>query len=97
MKHPVQTTPADAAQLLAIRGLSFVAEDGDRLGRFLALTGIGPAEIRVRAGDPVFLGGVLDFLLGDDAMVVEFAEWAEVGPETVMTARQLLPGGIVEN
>ncbi|MDA0664733.1 MAG: DUF3572 domain-containing protein [Proteobacteria bacterium] len=96
MKHPVETGRSDAAQLLAIRCLGFIAEDSDRLGRFLALSGIGPADIRARAADPAFLGGVLDYLLSDDAMVVEFAEWASIGPESVLIARQLMPGAAVE-
>jgi len=97
MRHPVQQAPADAAQLLAIRGLTFVAEDADRLGRFLALSGVGPADIRARAADPAFLGGVLDYLLGDDALVVAFAEWARVAPETVARARRLMPGAPVDD
>lgn len=96
MKHPDQTGRSEAAQLLAIRCLAFIAEDTDRFGRFLALSGIGPADIRNRAADPAFLGGVLDYLLSDDAMVVEFAEWASIGPESVLTARQSMPGAPVE-
>ena len=70
---PSQPWPLDATQLLSIRRLSFIAEDVNRLGRFLALSGIGPAEIRARAGYPAFLGGVLDSLLSDDERVVDFA------------------------
>lgn len=32
------------AEGLAIQALTFIAGDGERLGRFLAVTGIGPAE-----------------------------------------------------
>ncbi len=37
----------EAAEGLAIQALTFIAEDPERLGRFLAVTGIGPAEIRL--------------------------------------------------
>jgi hypothetical protein len=97
MRRPVQQTPSDVAHLLAIRGLTFVAQDGERLGRFLALSGVGPADIRARAADPAFLGGVLDYILGDDAMVIAFAEWAEVSPESVAKARHILPGAPIED
>jgi hypothetical protein len=97
MTHPVQTAPDEAALMLAIRGLTFIAEDPDLLGRFLALTGVGPADIRARAADPGFLGGVLDFILGHEETVVAFAEWAEVKPDTVAVARRLLPGAPVED
>ncbi|HET7384796.1 MAG TPA: DUF3572 family protein [Pseudolabrys sp.] len=36
----------EQAEGLAIQALTFIAGDGERLGRFLAITGIGPAEIR---------------------------------------------------
>jgi hypothetical protein len=96
MTQPVENPPHGSARDLAIRGLSFIAEDMDRLGQFLALSGFGPAELRARAGDPEFLGGVLDFLLSDDALTVAFAQWAAVDPASVLTLRQKLPGGSAE-
>ena len=57
----------EAAEALALRALAFLAEDPERLGRFLALTGLGPAELRMRAGDADLLGGVLDHLLRTSA------------------------------
>ena len=38
-----------AAEELAIAALSFIAAETERLGRFLALTGIGPESIGCRA------------------------------------------------
>jgi hypothetical protein len=96
MTQTVEIPPHGAARDLAILGLSFIAEDIDRLGQFLALSGFGPAELRARAGDPEFLGGVLDFLLSDEAVVVAFAQWAAVDPASVLALRQKLPGGSVE-
>ena len=91
-----ETTPSGAAHRLALQGLSFIAEDTDRLGQFLASSGFGPTELRARVGDPAFLGGVLDFLLSDEALVVAFADWAAVDPASVLVLRQKLPGGGVE-
>src|ERR1044072_9909729 len=48
------------AENLAIQALSFMASDPERLGAFLAATGIGPEMIRKAAADPAFLAGVLD-------------------------------------
>ncbi len=96
MTFPDETTLRGAATGLAIQGLAFIAEDSDRLGRFLALSGFGPAELRARASDPEFHGGVLDFLLSDEALVVEFAKWADVDPASISMIRQKLPGGTVE-
>jgi len=61
--------PKDSAEALAIQALTFIAEDGERLGQFLAATGIGPAQIRAASGEPGFLTGVLDYLVGDESLL----------------------------
>ena len=80
----------EAAEQLAIQALSFIAADTERLGRFLALTGIGPAEIREAAREPGFLAGVLEFVAGDDRLVMAFAAEAGIEPEHVNKARAAL-------
>jgi len=80
----------DAARALAIMALSFIAGEPERLGRFLALTGIGPESIRSAAREPGFLVGVLDHLASDDRLLRAFAEQNEFDPEQVMQARELL-------
>jgi hypothetical protein len=82
-----------AAQELAIAALSFIAAEPDRLGRFLAMTGIGPESIRDAAREPRFLAGVLDHVAGDERLLLAFAADNEVDPEHVMVARDLLVGG----
>ena len=59
---------------MAIQALSFIAGDPERLGLFLAESGIGPETLRTAAADPQFLASVLDFVLRDDATVKAFAE-----------------------
>jgi len=82
----------EAAELLAIQALGYLAEEPDRIARFVALSGMAPDDLRSHAADPAFLGGVLDFLLGDEATLVAFAAAAGVKPEAVMRARHALPG-----
>ncbi len=79
------------AEALAAEALAFVAEEPDRLGRFLALSGLSPESLRRRIGEPAFLGGVLDFLLGDEALLVAFAERQGLAPGLPAIARRLLP------
>ena len=81
-----QGMPAEAAEALAIQALAFLAEDGARLGRFLAATGIGPQEIRAAAGEPHFLAGVLDYLAGDEPLLLEFATHLGLDPADVARA-----------
>jgi hypothetical protein len=81
------------AETLAIQVLTFIAQDPERLGRFLAVTGIGPAEIRHAAREPKFLAGVIDYLAGDEALLMAFAEQAGVDPTEIPRARRALAGG----
>jgi|SRR5689334_8320872 uncharacterized protein DUF3572 len=91
MKQAPQLT-RDRAEALAIQALTFIAGDGERLGRFLAVTGIGPAEIRAAAGEPGFLAGVLDYLASDERLIGAFADEAGVDPNDVGKARAALGG-----
>jgi len=85
------------AEALAVQALVWMAGDADLVGRFLAATGAGPADLRARAADPEFLGFVLDFLLSDEAALVAFAAVERIRPEQPMRARAALPGGELPN
>jgi hypothetical protein len=87
-----QSVGVDAAQSLAATALGFIAADSDRLSRFLGLTGLGPDNLRTAAADPAFLGSVLDYLVADEALLVEFAADARVKPEAVARAYAVLRG-----
>jgi hypothetical protein len=82
----------EIAENLAISALSFLAGDPERLGAFLAATGIGPEAIRKAAADPAFLVGVLDFVAADEPLLLAVAEHAGVTPETVERAHAALGG-----
>jgi hypothetical protein len=87
-----QSRNSEQAQSLAIGALGFIAADPDRLSRFLSLTGLGPDNLRTAAADPAFLGSVLDYLIADETLLVEFAGDAGLKPETVAQAQQVLSG-----
>jgi hypothetical protein len=82
----------EAAEELAIQALTFIAGDSERLGRFLAVTGIGPAEIRAAARAPGFLIGVLDHLAADERLLTAFAAEAGVEPSAIGKALAALGG-----
>ncbi len=81
-----------AAEQLAVAALGFIAADHERLGRFLAATGIGPADIRAAARAPLFLAGVLDHLANNESELVAFARETGTAPEHVCRARERLAG-----
>ena len=82
----------DGAEALALRALAYLAEDEERFGRFLMLTGLAPEDIRERAADPAFLSGVMDHLISDEPLLLSFAEESALDPAAVVAARQRLPG-----
>jgi hypothetical protein len=91
MKKPGSMT-ADVAEGLAIQALTFIAADGERLGRFLAISGIGPTEIRAAAREPRFLAGVLEYLASDDRLAAEFTVKAACDPSDLAKAHAALGG-----
>ena len=82
----------ESAEKLAIEALGFIASDPDRLGRFLAATGIGPADIRAAAREPLFLAGVLDHLASHESELMAFAEQSGSRPQDVIQSRDRLAG-----
>ncbi len=87
---PLRLT-TESAQALALKALAFIAADQSLLSRFVEASGCGLEGIRERAADPAFLGGVLDFVLADEATLLAFAAAEDVPPETPMQARSRLP------
>ena len=81
---------SDAAEWVGIHGLSFLASDAARLGRFLSLTGVGPAEMSTARDNPAILASVLEYLLGDEPLLLEFAANSSLPPEHVQTAWDIL-------
>ena len=89
MKKPVKT-PREVAEIVAIQALSFIAGEPERLGLFLAESGIGPETLRNAAADPRFLASVLDFVMRDDATVKAFANVSQLHPTNIAAAHQAL-------
>ena len=89
MRKPTHK-PREVAEIVAIQALSFVANDPERLGAFLAESGIGPDTLRNAAADPQFLASVLDFVMRDDATVKAFASASQLHPTNIAAAHQAL-------
>jgi hypothetical protein len=82
--------PREVAEIVAVQALSFIAGDPERLGLFLAESGIGPETLRTAAADPRFLSSVLDFVMRDDATVQAFASVSQLHPTNIAAAHQAL-------
>lgn len=78
------------AETLALRALAHVVADAEQGPRLLALTGLDPAGLRARAGDPMLLGAVLDFLANHEPSLIDCATALNVAPATLIAAREAL-------
>lgn len=78
---------AEKAEEIAISALVFLAGRPDSLGRFLSVSGIGPADLRAAAGEAGFLVGVLEFFLADESLLLAFAEEIAIRPTMIAAAR----------
>ena len=83
----------DAAEMIALRALTWLAQDEELLGAFLGASGMSAGEVRARARDPDFLVAVLDFVTSDDATVRAFCDAEGLRYEDPLLARRSIPGG----
>jgi len=85
-----KTLDRDTAEAVALQGLAFLAEDGARLARFLALTGLEMAEVRARAGSRELSAAVLEHLCADESLLLVFAASRGLAPDSIARAAALL-------
>ncbi len=76
--------------MLAVQALAFIAEDPERLAAFLAATGLTAVGIRQAARQADFHAGVLEHMLGDESLLLAFADSAATDPAAIGRARNAL-------
>jgi Protein of unknown function (DUF3572) len=81
---------SEEAEIIALRALAFLANDADRLGRFMALCGVSPAELRAAATDRQFLAGILIHLLEDESLLLTFTADEDLDPRLPAMAAEIL-------
>lgn len=79
-------------EAMAIDALGFLAEDPERLDRFLGITGLDVSTLRAAASEPQFFVAVLDHLLSDEALLLSYAANRRINPEAIALARKRLGG-----
>jgi len=87
----------EQAETLGLEALTWIAGQPELAGAFLGASGGTSGDLRDRAGDPEFLGFVLDFLLADETALLAFCADAGMKPDRPMRARAALPGGDLPN
>jgi len=89
--------PLETAQEIATQALVQLTKEPELVGRFLAVSGIGPESIRDAAAEPGFLAGVLEFYMGDEALLLTFCENTGVRPTMIAAARYALAGDLPDH
>ncbi len=84
-----QMTRADADDI-AIRALGFLVSDPERLGAFLASTGLGPENLRAAAREPAFLASVMAHVAADESLLLALACSMSLPPDVVAEANRFL-------
>ncbi len=83
---------AEEPQIIALKALAFLADDDERLSYFLVSTGMDLQDLKEHAGDMNVLAGLLDHILADENLLLDFAGTASLRPESILRARRRLPG-----
>lgn len=83
----------ESAEVLGLKVLGWMAGNDDLLPVFQGATGASESDIRAGAGDAAFLGALLDFVMMDDAWVVQCCDSVGLSYDSLFQARQSLPGG----
>jgi hypothetical protein len=83
------TNPTDP-EALALSALGWTLSDEARAQRLLALTGLDPAALRDRLGEPGLLASVLTFLEAHEPDLIAAVEALDVAPAELVAARRRL-------
>ena len=88
---PPKVIPSlEEAEIIGLKALAFLADDEDRLGRFLTLTGLSAAGLRANAGAASTLCAVLEHLAGDESLLLVFTAEASLPPDAIGHALHVL-------
>jgi len=84
------TATEEGAEILALQALGWLAGEEDRLARFLGLSGLDLGTLRDVAGNRETQRAVLDFLLSDEDLLLDFCEMAQISPKSFPLYRHRL-------
>ena len=85
------------AEETAIAVLGWLAGEPDMLGRFLALSGTRPDQLRQSVGDPAFMAGMFDFLMAHEPSLLAFCAATGTEPEAVVRASHHYTGPTLDS
>jgi hypothetical protein len=81
---------SDRAAALALAALGWTVADPARARRLIDITGLAPADLRARAGEPVVLAAVLAFLESHEPDLIACADAIDSDPGVLVAAQRVL-------
>jgi hypothetical protein len=83
------TTIADHPEAVAIRAIGFLKSRRSERTRFLAGTGLTETDLGRRPVQPEHLAAIFDYLIANEAALLDFARATDLPPEAAYEARRL--------
>ena len=80
----------NAAEALALKALEFLANSPDNLEMFMVATGINGDELRARLEEPTVLAAIIDFMLKNEGLLVEFCDTTSIRAREIHLASHVL-------
>lgn len=89
MKEPLTHA---RAEILALEALAWLAGQPDAIGQFLTISGLEASDLRLAVGDTGLQASVLDYLLANESLLLDFCQSASLKPQAIHHARHHLGG-----
>jgi hypothetical protein len=83
---------SDEPQVIALKALAFLAGSEENLNNFLANSGMDLQDLKEQASDINMLAGLLDHVLQNENLLLEFSASIDCKPDAIVRARHALPG-----
>lgn len=81
-----------SAEVLALKALNFLGNSENGLNRFLLGADMQPQALAARIEEPGVQAAILDFLLSDEALLLEFCGAESLQPKDIHLAKYRLDG-----
>ena len=88
-KPPIDLSGAES---LAINALVFLSQDDNRFQRYVTITGLDSGTIREAAKDAGFLVSVLEYVMQDESLLLQFCEIGGHDPAIISSGHAVLSG-----
>lgn len=86
------------ADIIALNGLTYIAENEDCLAGYLNLSGTSLEQLKQRISNPEtmpsILASIFDYFLQNENYLIEFSNDQNIDPKDIQKARRFFPGAV---